>query len=177
MRDSFGGVFMFRLMIVFIFIFVSFTAVSLNYAKSFRVKNKVIDFIEQNEITKLSGKNFNDSLPKLDAILKSSSYNKVCEGGNGPTKTDKTGDVVEYCYNGIIIAKDEKINDEEGSYGVEDIAGTSAKRIHYIITTYADWNLGELNKILVLGGEKADSKPAVNGTWTIQGTATVVKNN
>ena len=176
MRDSFGGVFMFRLMIVFIFIFVSFTAVSLNYAKSFRVKNKVIDFIEQNEITKLSGKNFNDSLPKLDAILKSSSYNKVCEGGNGPIETDEKGNVIQYCYNGIIIGKDEKYNDN-GNCGEENIAGTSAKRIHYIITTYADWNLGELNKILVLGGEKADSKPVVNGTWTIQGKATVIKNN
>ena len=62
MRDSFGGAFMFRLMLVFIFIFVAFSAVSFNYAKAFRIKNKVIDFIEQNEITDFSGKNFKNNL-------------------------------------------------------------------------------------------------------------------
>ena len=53
MRDAFGGIFMIRLMLVFVFIFVAFTAISLNYAKAFRIKNKVIDFVEQEEIMDL----------------------------------------------------------------------------------------------------------------------------
>ena len=165
MRDSFGGVFMFRLLLVFIFIFVAFTAVSLNSAKSFRVKNKVIDFIEQNEITQLSGKNFTDNLPKLEAIIKSSDYNKSCEKGDG-TITSKEGNLVGYCYKGIVILKDSE----------ENIEGTKSKRIQYQVITYADWNLGALNKLLVLGGKQENSESYVNGTWQIIGTAKVIAN-
>jgi len=43
MRDAFGGVFTMNLLLVFIFIFVAFAAVSLNYAKAFKVKNSIID--------------------------------------------------------------------------------------------------------------------------------------
>ena len=35
--------------IVFIVIYVAFAAISLNYAKAFRIKNKVISYIEENE--------------------------------------------------------------------------------------------------------------------------------
>ena len=50
MRDAFGGLFMIRLMLVFIVIYVAFAAISLNYAKAFRIKNKVISYIEENDI-------------------------------------------------------------------------------------------------------------------------------
>ena len=51
MRDAFGGEFMIRLMMVFIVVYVGFGAISLNYAKTFRLKNKIIDIIEQESIT------------------------------------------------------------------------------------------------------------------------------
>ena len=159
MRDSFGGVFMFRLMIVFIFIFVSFTAVSLNYAKSFRVKNKVIDFIEQNEMISFDENLFEE---KLEPILKSSSYNQACPEGEGVVKSPE-GEEIGYCYKGIKISK------EEG-----DIDGTNSKRISYTVTTYASWNLGTLNKILILGGKQENSEAYINGQWEIHGTATVI---
>ena len=49
MRDAFGGTFMIKLMLIFLAIYIAFIAVALNYAKAFRVKNKIIDIIEQNE--------------------------------------------------------------------------------------------------------------------------------
>ncbi len=49
MRDAFGGSFMIKLMLIFLAIYISFVAVALNYAKAFRVKNSIIDIIEQNE--------------------------------------------------------------------------------------------------------------------------------
>ena len=64
MRDAFGGVFMMRLMLAFIFIFVAFSAVSLNYAKAFRVKNKVIDVVEQMEIQNIN--EFSNYYNKID---------------------------------------------------------------------------------------------------------------
>lgn len=165
MRDSFGGVFMFRLMLVFIFIFVAFSAVSLNYAKSFRIKNRIIDFIEQNEITELSGYNFENNLSKLDAILQDANYNKTCNSGNGQIENAE-GIINGYCHNGIVILKTKE----------QEIEGTKSKKIHYTIITSVDWNLGALNKILALGGDQENSQEYVTGTWKIKGEATVITN-
>lgn len=49
MRDAFGGSFLIKLMLIFLAIYIAFVAVALNYAKAFRVKNSIIDIIEQNE--------------------------------------------------------------------------------------------------------------------------------
>ncbi len=92
MRDAFGGVFMMRLMLVFIVIYVAFTAVSYKYAKSFRIKNSVIDFVEQNQIIDIA--NFfasgnNPQLQKLDSILNNADYNVKCKNGNGPLKNQE----------------------------------------------------------------------------------------
>ncbi len=49
MRDAFGGTFMIQLGLVFLVIYVSFMALALNYAKAFKVKNQIINYIEQYE--------------------------------------------------------------------------------------------------------------------------------
>lgn len=49
MRDAVGGAFMIKVFIVFLLIYIVFIAVAFNYARAFRVKNKIIDIIEQNE--------------------------------------------------------------------------------------------------------------------------------
>lgn len=162
MRDAFGGVFMTNLFLVFIFIYVSFTAVSLNYAKAYRLKNQIIDFIEQKEIKNLDdyfgfvGKDKSE----LENIIKNASYHKECSTTNEITINGKSG----YCYKGIIILKDRE----------EKIADTTSKNVYYQVLTYADWNLGALNKILAIGGQNASSAQVVSGTWEIQGEAKVV---
>lgn len=47
MRESFGGAFIIKLLLIFIIIYVAFMAVAINYAKAFRVKNQVINMLEQ----------------------------------------------------------------------------------------------------------------------------------
>ncbi len=49
MRDAFGGTFMMYVFIIFLTVYCVFIAIAFNYARAFRVKNKVIDIIEQNE--------------------------------------------------------------------------------------------------------------------------------
>ncbi len=49
MRDSVGGTFMIYVLIIFLSVYIVFVAVAFNYARAFRVKNKVLDIIEQNE--------------------------------------------------------------------------------------------------------------------------------
>lgn len=49
MRESFGGAFMLKIALIFIIIYISFMAVAINYAKAFRVKNQVINIVEQHQ--------------------------------------------------------------------------------------------------------------------------------
>ena len=160
MRDAFGGVFMIRLFIVFIFIYVAFAALSLNYAKAFRVKNSVISFVEENEIIDLRSIN---NIEKLNSILENANYNKECTNGNGTIKSVE-GNNIGYCHNGIVIIKQSE----------QKIAGTTSTVIKYQVITYADWNMGVLTKLLALGGEQANKDDYVDGTWAITGEATVV---
>ena len=162
MRDAFGGIFMIRLFIVFIFIYVAFAAVSLNYAKAFRVKNAVISYIEENEIVDLRSLN---NVEKLDAILEDANYNKECKSGNGTIKSVE-GSNRGYCYNGI------EIMIKQG-YPTK-VAGTNSNIIIYEVSTYAEWNLGVLTKILALGGQQAGENDYVDGGWKITGEAKVV---
>jgi len=72
MRDAFGGTFMIKLALIFIIIYVSFMAVAINYSKAFRVKNQVINIIEQNQY---SGINDSDTINKIDSYLRTVGYN------------------------------------------------------------------------------------------------------
>ena len=162
MRDAFGGVFMIRLLLVFIVIYVAFTAISLNYAKAFRIKNKVIDFVEQEQLLSINDLDAGNGkkLAKLDDILDTANYNKTCTNGNGII-TKAAGESPAYCYRGIVIEQTE----------------VKQSSVTYNIYTYADWNLGTLNMILALGGESQNSRNIVNGAWEISGQAKVTKCN
>ena len=49
MRDAFGGAFFIKFMLIFLAIYIAFIAIALNYAKAFRIKNTIINIIEENE--------------------------------------------------------------------------------------------------------------------------------
>lgn len=70
MRESFGGAFMIKLVLVFIVVYISFMAVAINYAKAFRVKNQVINILEQ---TKFNGSKSSEEV--VDNYLKKVNYN------------------------------------------------------------------------------------------------------
>lgn len=156
MRDAFGGEFMLRLFLVFVFIYIMFSAVSLNYAKAFRLKNSVIDYIEKNEITNIENIKCDQGLSQ---IILAKQYNKTCQNGNGVIKTDDVP--TSYCCNGVVITTNTEKSTDKINY--------------YEIKTYADWNLGGLNMLLALGGKSQDSENPVIGTWTITGEAKVIK--
>ncbi len=161
MRDAFGGVFMIRLLLVFMFIYVSFTAISLNYAKAFRVKNKIIDLIEQEEVLKIGDFYSNGSgsgISKLDKILKNSGYHRNCIQGDSILK-DESYNTKGICYGGVVIT----------------VKSNTERYITYNVYTYADWNLGALNMILALGGQTKNERGIADGAWEIAGEAKVTK--
>lgn len=49
MRESIGGTWILGIVIVFIVLFTSYLALSVNYSKAFKVKNRIVNLIEENE--------------------------------------------------------------------------------------------------------------------------------
>lgn len=70
MRDAFGGAFSLKLMLIFLMIYIFFVCIALNYAKAFRVKNRIINIIEQNEVFDANGQTGN----AIDSYLNQASY-------------------------------------------------------------------------------------------------------
>ncbi len=80
MRDAFGSTFMFRLIIIFIVFYVTFATIAVSYAKTFRLKNEVVNIIEQYQLYPSDYSNDNgflntSAIKKVDEYLKSSNYN------------------------------------------------------------------------------------------------------
>lgn len=162
MRDAFGGVFTMRLMLVFIVVFVGFSAISLNYAKAFRIKNSIIDVIEQNQLA-----NINDILTstnpnyktKINTIVSNADYHVDCDEQYLIDKS--TGIVNGICYDGIVI----KVNNERNDNN----------NIYYDVITYGGWDLGVLNLLLALSDEDPNSEEPMRGRWSVTGKAKVAR--
>lgn len=72
MRDAFGGAFSVKLMLIFLILYVSFICVAINYARAFRVKNYIINIIEQYEGYNETNQGLLDD--KIDKYLGQSGY-------------------------------------------------------------------------------------------------------
>ena len=130
MKDAVGSTFMIYVLLIFLAVYITFVAVALNYAKAFRVKNSVIDIIEQNE----GIDEFNDQYTKGDVInlieskLRDYSYNVNLS-------SDTIDDYSEYiCYDmGYCISR--KNNDlGKEYYGVITFVQLSIPFINFNIT-------------------------------------------
>lgn len=87
MKEATGGTFMIYVLLVFLAVYIIFIAVAFNYARAFRVKNKVIDIIEQNEGINLGDLN---DIKKINAYLTAVSYKvKIAEDDCGEMTVDK----------------------------------------------------------------------------------------
>lgn len=49
MREAIGSTLLLKIAIVFLVIFIGFLAIALNYGKTFRIKNALVNYVEQNE--------------------------------------------------------------------------------------------------------------------------------
>ena len=92
MREAIGGTWLFGLVITFIVFFASFLAVSINYAKSFTVKNNLVDLI-----TKYEGNN-PCARKKMGNYLKQVGY--LVTGSCPEKKEDGTCLYIGYNQNG-----------------------------------------------------------------------------
>ncbi len=145
MREAVGSTFLFKLMIIFIFFFASFLAIAINYSQAFRIKNSVINKLEQ-----LEGYNENSEVEISQVITNNGYYRNVdCssreEGGVSPENTKGV------CIKGLRT-------------------GTNDEDIYYQVTTYISFNLpivGNLFTFPVKGETKVITKPADDTDWDL----------
>jgi len=90
MRDAFGGAFSIKLMLIFLMLYIAFICVALNYARAFRVKNRIINIIEQNEgypaeanKRKAIDKEINDYLKSTGYHVTYDDTKKIVNGNKG----------------------------------------------------------------------------------------------
>ena len=168
MRDAFGGSFMIMIFLVFIMIYISFTAVALNYAKAFKVKNAVISYMENSEITSLDQMTvkMEDDFKKFldEEIVGNYNYQmnrqNFCAGY--PVKEgDRT---IAICNEvGIIIKESGKAENTEGHY--------------YTVNTYLGWDIGFFRMLSSLNGDNEDPEIGeVRGYWNISGETRLIVN-
>lgn len=166
MRDAFGGAFMIQIFLVFILIYISFTAMALNYAKAFKVKNAVIDYLESNEITNLDNAanlKYMESF-FIEEVLGNLNYNRSGEDICTALGIQEyvNGERVAVCDNlGIIIRKNGNAENTEGVY--------------YTVSTYIGWSIPFLNNLLNLNGNNQQQAVPI-GLWEISGQTRLIVN-
>ncbi len=83
MRESIGGAWIFGLVITFILLFTAFLAVTINYSRAFKIKNQIIDLIEEEEgFTSDNTSNDPGAAQRIDNYLSTSGYRNL---GSCPT--------------------------------------------------------------------------------------------
>lgn len=97
MRDVFGGTFMFKLIIIFIVFYVSFMTIAVSYAKTFKLKNSVINILEQYQ--NVEGTQL---MSNVDSYLSNQAYNYGDNGNVANSCKNKEGTLTD---NGVCIAK------------------------------------------------------------------------
>lgn len=133
MRESFGGAFMIKLVLVFIVVYVSFMAVAVNYAKTFRVKNGVINRLEQS-LYQPGG-----DLQFLDSYLDSIPYNISDINGEEKEKCETSNNNAKYNLHGVCVVPME----------------ASGNKVYYKVTTYIsiDFPFFDIKMTLPISGE------------------------
>lgn len=157
MRDAFGGTFMIQILLVFIIIYVGFIGIAINYGRAFRVKNLVIDYLEEAQISNLAqANNVEDVEEGIRKILNNANYNlsAVCVYFENNTPNEK-------CVNGVVIQQ----NDVGKKNGVT--------HVYYTVNTYIGYNLGFLNSLLSLTRDKSKD-PIPPGYFKISGETKVL---
>ena len=173
MRDAFGGTFMIQIFLVFIMIYICFTAMALNYAKAFKVKNAVVEYLESNEVTTLNNLLSAQEMNVMDEffnreILGNMNYNlssnNLCNisGDDSILLVNNEGKVYGYCHNsGVRI----------------EIAGhgENTEGVYYTVSTYIGWSMPFLNGLLSLNGNNQSQNVPV-GMWEISGQTRLIVN-
>ena len=149
MRESFGGALMLKIFLVVIVLFIVFLCISANFARAFRVKNGVIDIIEQYQ-----GVNSN-SIPIIEDYIQRMGYS--CGGNN-------IKEVTHYVLRDSGVGNNYQYGNYDGKNRYQrNLSGINAtipdKRFN--VRVCIDWHFPIFN---------------LNGTWEFGGQTEIIKN-
>ena len=94
MKESIGAAWLMIIVMTFITVFSGYLAFSINYSKSFRVKDGIVERIQKhNGITKTGGSITTNTLKDIDAFLNEIGYNAKgnCDKFGGDSGTELAG--------------------------------------------------------------------------------------
>lgn len=130
MREAVGSTFLFNLMIIFIFFFASFLAIAINYSQAFRVKNQVINLIEQYEGLD------DENEDRIFNLINSSGYYRTanCQCGDFTCSTNTNPDA-----NGAVVSSHG--TSAKGLCIKKLKTGSDNKDTYYRVTTFVSFNL------------------------------------
>lgn len=99
MRESYGNTLLITVMMIFVVMMVSFTAVIVNIAKTFRVKNQIIDYVEQYKYGS-NGTATDSCISSIDDYLTNTGYQIINEKIGCSGQNDHWGDK-GYCISPV----------------------------------------------------------------------------
>ena len=163
MRDAFGGAFMIRIFLIFILIYILLTAVAMNYAKAYKVKELVVAYLEDNEV------DIEKMNSEEETVFRNYINDKVVQGLNYVREMPElrcNNPEPTKCFNlpevGIAIEK------------IDPPQVTSKKGSYYVVKTYFGYNIGFL-KLIQSGNNNVNSTDSNSiGIWTITGETRLI---
>ena len=138
MRDAIGGVFSLQIILVFVLLINGYLAYSVNYTRAFRVKNQIINIVEENEGFKEGGK----ASTQISELVKTAGYGLSSAQQQAVTNNNnKDG---WYCsgQDGYCI----KCYDNTGNNNITSDDATY-RGVSYSIKTYVNMDIPVLNKV------------------------------
>lgn len=161
MRDAFGGAFMIKVFIVFTIIYIFFTAMAVNYAKAFKVKNMMIEYLESGEIVDLRNLTAEEEL-KMQKFIDEEIMGNMHYYVDGICPTDEEATETTYCSKaGVKIVRSGSAENTEG--------------IYYTVSTYIGWSIPFINMLLALDNDPSSGDVA-KGIWEISGQTRLIVN-
>jgi len=123
MREAIGGAFLIKLVMIFIVIYVCFLSIAINYSITFRVKNQIINLIEEYE-------GLENAESKIKEYVDSVGYYRTFNAFNN----DRDDCPPENNYGGYCIVPKDKESSKRG--------------IHYRVTTYVSFDFPIIGRIM-----------------------------
>lgn len=135
MRDAIGQVFTLQIILAFVLLINGYMAYSVNYTRAFRVKNQIVNIIEQYE-----GPDNDEGIEKINEYIDRMAYNV----NNQQMLTYQNNNSGAECpgYNGwCYVEHDVSINDADGE----------RKGKYYSVVTFVNIDIPVINNLVGLG--------------------------
>lgn len=138
MKEAIGQVYALQIILAFVILLNGYMAYSVNYARAFRVKNQIVDIIEEYE-----GPNNEEAIDKINTIIDQMTYEvpqRLVNNFKSRYSDENSGE--PNCQNGwCYIEHNVSIDDADGERNGK----------YYSVVTFVNIDIPVINNIIGLG--------------------------